>query len=647
MLDTVQHLISNIALATIIATLAWIVGRSGRHSALAHLLWVAVFLKLVTPPIAVLVIPVPADWFPPPVVAFDVSENQSTATQVDVVTGSAATDSGGEIRPVGSLHQATAWNSGRSVMPSWGQWVIGIWLIGFVVAIVRGIRRFLKLKTLIRNEGVQDYEATEFVSQLVRRHHQSSVLNRKSPPVVRIPLRISPMLFGIGRRAVVVCPEQLWQALSDDERHAFLAHETAHFCRRDHWVRWIEWFVSAVYWWFPVLFVARRQLEMHEEACCDAWAVQQLQSSPRSYAEALLKAVEFMSRKQAAIPRLASSMQATDDLERRLRLVMQSSRVRPTGRLQSSLAGFVMIMLVILHPLLEPVSRADVRTVRAGLDTNRNAITDSSIESPNLLNAIERPLPQPPQGFWNRMPQSQWATFSLSLPSASVLADVEQGIRICVSGKPDLHFAREQLTTLVDLPLTERIAVGSADGSLRVWDLEAAEAVSLIGRHSAGVVSMDYRDSFGIVSADNSGTVIRWNLQSGERLAAFHTDAAIQSIRISSSGNQTAVLTGSWKHSDPQTLTILDTITLRPVQSRTVSLPAAIMVPTDSDRWLLVDWAGNVRTSDTERLVARIPKAHVSALVFASSQSDSLHASQRENAKSLPIKTQQVTPPNN
>ena len=623
MLDTAQHFISNIAIASVIASLAWLVGRSGRHSALAHLLWVSVYLKLIIPPIAVLAIPAPADWFPQPTVSSEVPNQPSV---VALQTSTTEVNKNNEVTLASQSFQPTPDKHQRLWLPSWPQLLLCVWAIGFIVVVSKGLLRFLKLQALLRNEGTLDQQASEFVKQLVHRTQESAIFARRVPEVVRIPIRISPMLFGLGRQSIIVCPELLWQSLTATERQAFLAHETAHFCRRDHWVRWIEWFVSAVYWWFPVLIIARAQLEMHEEACCDLWAVQQLKSTPRSYAEALLKAVDFMSLKQSAMPRLASSMQGTADLERRLILVMRSDDHQRTTRLQSALTLLVIVTLAMLHPLLVPAVNANIRTV----DYEPNAqlsIPSEKLESAAIKpqSTFQKPLPQQsppyqPQGFWNRLPESEWAKFSLSLPSASVLSDVEQGIRIQVDGKPDLVFQRSELTTLVDLSFSQRIAVGSMDGAIRVWDLEAGEAVSLIGRHADIVVSMDYRDGMGLISVDDQGTVIRWDLQSGERLATYDSKSSVQSVRISQSGNQTAILSGSWEDAKPQTLTILNSQTLQPIAAQSLHLPAAIMVPTEEDRWLLIDWAGNVYTLDTHRLIARIPKLQVSALVFASSQ---------------------------
>ena len=56
---------SNIVVASLLASVAFLVGRSGRNAVIAHWLWVAVFVKLVTPPIVLAPIDIPRDWIAP------------------------------------------------------------------------------------------------------------------------------------------------------------------------------------------------------------------------------------------------------------------------------------------------------------------------------------------------------------------------------------------------------------------------------------------------------------------------------------------------------------------------------------------------------------------------------------------------------
>ena len=78
MSDFVPIVISNVIVASLIGCLAWFVGRSGHRARLAHGLWVAFFLKLVTPPLITLPIDVPSDWCP----SFIQSESQFFSTHL-------------------------------------------------------------------------------------------------------------------------------------------------------------------------------------------------------------------------------------------------------------------------------------------------------------------------------------------------------------------------------------------------------------------------------------------------------------------------------------------------------------------------------------------------------------------------------------
>ena len=320
-----QFVAGNILVASLIGGLAWQVGRSGRRATLAHILWVAFFVKLITPPIVLFPIHVPENWLPATATSYITSLPYRGFSLPRSESASGVLSGPGEWVTAFTTSDFDS-NTGF-LTPSFDAWTcLGfVWLLGFVIVLTRGMIRFVRFHRLLSSEGTLDEEASAFVNKLLNPKQGTSAKSLRGPQVLRIPIRVSPMLFGFGNRPAIVCPDQLWQLLSESDRHAFLAHETAHYYRRDHWVRWLEWIVTAAYWWFPGVYVARRQLERNEEACCDAWAVRQLGSAPRQYAEALLRVVDFISEHGVGMPRLASGMQPTESLEERLRLVMQGS----------------------------------------------------------------------------------------------------------------------------------------------------------------------------------------------------------------------------------------------------------------------------------------------------------------------------------
>ncbi len=57
--------VSNLLVACSIACLGYFVGRTGRHARIAHLIWLAVFMKLVSPPLVLAPIGLPNAWIAP------------------------------------------------------------------------------------------------------------------------------------------------------------------------------------------------------------------------------------------------------------------------------------------------------------------------------------------------------------------------------------------------------------------------------------------------------------------------------------------------------------------------------------------------------------------------------------------------------
>src|SRR5262245_18528592 len=97
------------------------------------------------------------------------------------------------------------------------------------------------------------------------------------PEVLLVPGPVPPMVWAIGFTRVLF-PAGLLDRLDSGGRHALLIHELAHVRRRDHWVRWLELLVLALYWWYPLVWLARYRLQASEEECCDAWVVDELPS---------------------------------------------------------------------------------------------------------------------------------------------------------------------------------------------------------------------------------------------------------------------------------------------------------------------------------------------------------------------------------
>src|SRR5262249_2236046 len=147
-------------------------------------------------------------------------------------------------------------------------------------------------------------------------------------------------------------PAGLLDRLDAQSRASLLAHELAHVRRFDHWVRWLELLVLALYWWYPLAWVARRQMQARAEEGCDAWAAQQ--GEPRGYAPAILDPVDSLAEKRPRLPAVASPLHGARSLRDRLTLIMSGDSPRQLGWLGR---GTLLAVALATLPLTAYLSR--------------------------------------------------------------------------------------------------------------------------------------------------------------------------------------------------------------------------------------------------------------------------------------------------
>ncbi|HUS47564.1 MAG TPA: M56 family metallopeptidase, partial [Phycisphaerae bacterium] len=200
-------------------------------------------------------------------------------------------------------------------------WACGVGLIGLLAALRTGL--FFRR---VRSALPAPASVTDEVRAACR-----AIGVRRMPDVFLLEQRVSPLIWRplLARRARLVLPTQLWSQLDKTSRRAVLFHELAHLRRRDHWVRWAELIVAAVYWWHPVVWWVRSRLHEEAELCCDAWVTWLMPRGRRAYAEALLATRQYTRRPGWAVPAVGIGMTTgrARRFARRLTMVMTESSV--------------------------------------------------------------------------------------------------------------------------------------------------------------------------------------------------------------------------------------------------------------------------------------------------------------------------------
>jgi bla regulator protein BlaR1 len=408
MASLVSILLGNALAATLLAVLAAAIGRVCRRPAVTHSLWLIVLLKLITPPLVPVSLPAAsailparssaeisgddrdlraaANRAPSPALTTDEfapADSDTPYGDAPIVLAETAADLAEPAEAAQSIdlsrverHAAfvflSGWNWEQPLLVAILAGALGWWALATV--------RIIQFQRLLRavRPVPGDWQAhTDKLADQVG-------LGRR-PAVCLVPGRVPPMLWAIGGRPRLLVPSELWAVMGEDERTSLLLHELAHLKRRDHWVRWLELIVAGLYWWHPVVWWARRALRDAEEQCCDAWVVWAMPRGARTYAAALLAAVEFVSGARTA-PAAASATSGSGHvscLKRRLKMILHAKT--PKGL---SWAGRIAVlgMATLILPLAPSWAQND-ETTPAKL--NRLAAVDKPSRPAEIQLAFE------------------------------------------------------------------------------------------------------------------------------------------------------------------------------------------------------------------------------------------------------------------
>jgi hypothetical protein len=371
--------LSNALMATLLAAVAMVFSVRRCHPALIHLTCLLVFIKLLTPPVVFLPLPLveravdtaPAreavvranTWpeafgpnvggeslaIPTPAASplfsqedAELSSPESHASgsgEVDVWDHGGVSASGG---PFGSGLSEIDRPELRRI-PSLRGIAVGVWLGGALLWFTFAITRAWRIHRLIAYAKPAPRELREEIRESCRQ-----IGLTHCPEIQIVSGVISPMVWAVGCRPRILIPSALLERLDAEERRTVLTHELAHIKRRDTWVRLVEFTASGLYWWLPVVWWVRDALRRAEEECCDAWVTFLLPGSYRAYASALLKTLEFFGEQsdRRTLHSFGSGVGGFQMMERRLTMIYRRERPMRLGGFRY--AGLVVLSVIFL-----------------------------------------------------------------------------------------------------------------------------------------------------------------------------------------------------------------------------------------------------------------------------------------------------------
>ena len=348
-METLLHVgLSNALAATVLAAAVALLGRLWRRPALLHALWLLVLLRLLVPPIFFLSLPWPSSLTRPALLP-EVSEApmERAQTPVSLAESSETSLSIPEASSPEDTLPLVAEPPTVAVLPevSTAAVVLLGWATGSMIAWGLALRRVRHIQVLLRHARPAAPDVQTAAQRMAAR------LGLAHCPAVRmVHAWVPPSVWPFVGQPVLLLPAALWHSLDEAQRDTLLAHELAHLRRRDHWVRWLELVVAGLYWWHPVVWLARRALRECEEQCCDAWVVSALPDAAEIYASALLKTVTFLSQTRSVLPILGSGIGQVASLKRRLTMIVRGTPRRSLSWAGTLVVGVVGILLLSLMP---------------------------------------------------------------------------------------------------------------------------------------------------------------------------------------------------------------------------------------------------------------------------------------------------------
>jgi beta-lactamase regulating signal transducer with metallopeptidase domain len=342
----------NALLATVLAVIAALVGQTAffrRRPAVMHLLWFAVLVKLVVPPL----VPIPFLSSPTPEARLQPIAHKAVAPAAALESDRPST---GPAAAPAEVAPPAEW----SWQPDLFWTLLTVSLAGTVLFLARFVRIAIRVERLLRTARPAPERLVSLAAGLAARLGISPV-----PNVQVVEAAITPVLRMRGHRALIVFPRRLADDLDDDQITCVLSHELAHLVRHD--VAWnlAALAVVALFWWHPVAWWAWSQMQARQEECCDALAIARLPRSRRLYAQTLLQAVDFLQERTAVQMPASTGFGNRSHITRRFEMIANSS-VRPN----CSIGAIAVLAVCAASFVCFPV-RADQPSADAAKDSQQ------------------------------------------------------------------------------------------------------------------------------------------------------------------------------------------------------------------------------------------------------------------------------------
>ncbi len=248
---------------------------------------------------------------------------------------------------------------------------VALWLMGSVIFFAVLGYRVRLFHRFVKRAPTADASMQKLAAEIATRYRLSRI-----PQIRYADGDFPPLLWVLPRSATIVLPTRLLAQLSREDRRSLLAHELAHYARGDHWVRLLESTALGMFWWHPLVWWIRRQLQHAEEQCCDAWVLWAFPKTQTEYARTLLATLDFLTGATRALPPLASGLGRSNLVQRRFEMILHQKsprKISPIGAIVLATVAFAILPFsasMVAHAQEEGVAERVVAAAATNVEIN-------------------------------------------------------------------------------------------------------------------------------------------------------------------------------------------------------------------------------------------------------------------------------------
>jgi beta-lactamase regulating signal transducer with metallopeptidase domain len=373
-------------------------------------------------------------------------------------------------------------------------WLPSLWLAGVLVVLGAIAVSGFRFARMVRRATPAPAAVQDFLDDCMRRTACSARVRLLHSTEVD-----APMIAG-QFRPVLLLPQGLEHQVSRDElRHVFI-HELMHLQRGDILSNWIVALVQALHWFNPAVWFAFFCMRQDRELACDAATLQHLAPADHAaYGHTLIRLNDAL--QHSSTPPLALGMlDSSSHLEKRILMLVHSSRSRKLQSRAASLLFLPLAALAFSQPAVravepaaavapaEPVVAADMPEP-VSAEPAQIAVDSRSAEQ---AQPVAESAPLAPEVFEEITPAAEPATPALGEPARSlgrvtpdplILARLSEDpvsvpLIIASAAAATRRPAAEPDPDLVEeiLQLADSVTAATLDGVRFVAELDAAAA---------------------------------------------------------------------------------------------------------------------------------------------------------------------------